>query len=274
MNPQLATDAAAAWPLEVFERSLKKRQKLELLLTMVGPLEDELCLLLTCGDNTGALNVHFREAGGRWSWAEMEADRIASIASLLGDPVHHASADELPFPDARFDHVVVIDVHEHLRDVRPLNREIARVLAPGGRAVLTTPNGNPRLPLAVAKRVLGMSPEVYGHHVQGYTAEALEAMARAVGLVPEARGAYSRFFTEAIELAINFAYVKMLPRAVAEKPREGEIAPSTSADLERVGGAYRLYARLFPLLRAISKLDRIVPGRGGYAVAIAARRPR
>lgn len=267
--------AAAAWPLELFEQSLKKRQKLEMLLRMMGPLDDERCLLLTCGDNPGALNYHFREGGGRWSWAEMEADRIAPIAALLGEPVHHATAQRLPFPDARFDRVVVIDVHEHLREVEPLNLEIARVLAPGGLALLTTPNGNPRLPLAMAKRLLGMSPKVYGHQVLGYTAEALEEMARAVGLVPEQRGAYSRFFTEGIELLINFAYVKVLPRASGgEKPHEGEIAPSTAADLGRVGGAYRLYARLFPLLHAISRLDRILPGRGGYAVAVAARKPR
>jgi SAM-dependent methyltransferase len=265
---------AAPWPLEVFQRSLKKRQKLELLLEMMGPLAEERCLLVTCGDNPGALNYHFRAAGGRWSWAELEADRTAAIAELLGDPVHAASASRLPFPDAAFDRVVVIDVHEHLEDVSPLNREVARVLAPGGLALLTTPNGNPRLPLAVVKRLLGMTPEVYGHRVQGYTAEALEAMARSVDLVPESRGAYSRFFTEAIELAINFAYVKVLRRrGGGAGSREGEITPSTSEDLREVGGAYRLYARVYPLLRAVSWLDRLIPGQGGYAVAVAARKP-
>lgn len=276
IDPERAAgEAKGDWPLELFERSLKKRQKLELLLRMAGPLKDERCLLVTCGDNPGALNYHFREAGGRWSWAEMEADRIASVASFLGDPVHHASPEKLPFADRRFGRIVVIDAHEHLREVAPLNREIARVLAPGGLALLTTPNGNPWLPLAIAKRLLGMSPKVYGHQVQGYTAEALEEMARSVGLVPEARGAYSRFFTEAIELVINFAYVKVLRRTPAEgENREGEIAPSTATDLGQVGGAYQLYARVYPLLHAISRLDRFLPGRGGYAVAIAARKPQ
>lgn len=275
MDPERAAGGATRdWPLELFKRSLKKRQKLALLLSMAGPLEDERCLLVTCGDNPGALNYHFREAGGRWSWAEMEADRIAPVASFLGDPVHHASAEKLPFPDRSFDRIVVIDAHEHLREVAPLNREIARVLAPGGLALLTTPNGNPWLPLAITKRLLGMSPKVYGHQVQGYTAAELEEMARSVGLVPEARGAYSRFFTEAIELAINFAYVKVLRHAAGDEDREGEIAPSTATDLRQVGGAYRLYARVYPLLRAISRLDRLLPGRGGYAVAIAARKPR
>jgi len=265
---------ARPWPLELFDHSLKKRLKLELLLELAGPLAGKRCLLLTCGDNPGALNWHFREAGGTWSWAEMEEDRIPVMEDLLDESVSHASDDGLPFPDGTFDLVVVIDVHEHLDEVSALNREIARVLAPGGAALLTTPNGDTRLPLARVKRMLGMTPRVYGHRVQGYTVGELEEMAREAGLVPERWGAYSRFFTEGIELAINVAYVKVLGRSPDEgERREGEIAPSSAGDLENVGGAYRLYRRVYPVLRAVSRLDSLLPGRGGYAVAIVARRP-
>lgn len=265
----------------MFRKSLKKRQKLELLLRMLGTLNRERCLLLTCGDNTGALNHHFRLTGGRWEWGEIEAERIPEMADFLGEPVRHATPGKLPFPDDHFQRVVVIDVHEHLRpeELLPLNQEIARVLGPRGLALLTTPNGDRRLPLAAVKRLLGMTPKVYGHQVQGYTARELEEMARSVGLLPEARGAYSRFFTEAIELGINVLYVKVLGRdgggrkGSEDGPEEGEIAPSTSGALKRVGGAYRLYSAVFPFLHAISRLDALIPGRGGYAVAVAARMP-
>jgi SAM-dependent methyltransferase len=261
------------WPLQLFDRALKKRQKLDLLIRMAGPFADHRCLLITCGDNPGALNHHFRAAGGRWTWAEVEHEHIASMAELLGEPVHQVSVDHFPFADCSFDRVVVIDVHEHVATLEPLNREIARVTAPGGVVVLTTPNGDTRMPVAVVKRWLGMTPEVYGHQVQGYTSEQLEGMARSVGLRPEARGAYSKFFTEAIELVINFGYVKVLSREKNSERREGEIAPSSSSELQRVGGAYRLYSALYPVLYALSKLDRLIPGRGGYAVAISARKP-
>jgi SAM-dependent methyltransferase len=266
------------WRLVMFRQSLKKRQKLELLLRMMGPVEEERCLLVTCGDNTGAMNHHFRQAGGRWSWAEMEGDRIPEMAAFLSESVHHATPERMPFPDGHFHRVVVIDVHEHLEagELETLNRELARVLAPEGTAILTTPNGDGRLPLAVVKGLLGMTPRVYGHQVQGYTVPELQAMARGAGLVPEAWGAYSRFFTEGIELAINFAYVKVLGRkgGGGGAPKEGEIAPSSSSDLSRVGGAYRLYSKVYPLLRALSRLDLLIPGKGGYAVAVAARKPR
>jgi SAM-dependent methyltransferase len=260
------------WALQVFDRSLKKRQKLDMLLRMAGPFDGHRCLLITCGDNPGALNHHFRAAGGTWTWAEVEPDHIDSMSALLGEPVHHVAPDAFPFGDASFDRVVVIDVHEHLEHLGPVNREIARVTAPGGLVVLTTPNGDTTLPLARLKSALGMTPEAYGHQVQGYTSEQLEDMARSVDLVPEGRDAYSRFFTEGIELVINFGYVKVLSRKKTSERRDGEIAPSSSNELERVGGAYRLYSSLFPVLRAVSRLDALIPGQGGYAVAIAARK--
>jgi SAM-dependent methyltransferase len=272
--PPSRNPGARPWALEVFDHSLKKRLKLDLLLRLAGELDGRACLLVTCGDNPGALNWHFRAAGGRWSWAEMEADRIPAMEGLLEENLHHASPDRLPFPDESFDLVVLIDVHEHLDRVDALNDEIRRVLVPGGQAIVTTPSGDTRLPLARLKRRLGMTPEVYGHTVQGYTLGELEQMMRDVGLLPDDRGAYSRFFTEGIELALNFAYVKVLGRSPeGNDPPEGEIAPTSADKLDNVGGAWKLYRRVFPLLRGVSRLDGLLPGDGGYAVAVSARKP-
>lgn len=48
--------------------------------------------------------------------------------------------EPLPFPDATFDLVWVIEVIEHVRNVEPLVAELRRVVRPGGRIILTTPN--------------------------------------------------------------------------------------------------------------------------------------
>lgn len=262
-----------AWQLQVFDVSLKKRQKLVMLRELIGPLHDESCLLITNGDNPGSLNYHLRRTGGRWTWCELEVDGIPDVERFLGETVHHGREDALPFADASFARVVVVDVHEHLQRPDALDREIARILAPGGLAVITTPNGDERLPVARLKRLLGMNPAAYGHVVQGFRTEELEERMRAVGLVPERRGAYSRFFTELVELAINFGYVKVLGRRKgAAPPSAGEIAPRNAAQLGSVGGAFRTYKMVFPLIRALSALDALVPGSGGYAVGIAARR--
>jgi hypothetical protein len=119
-----------------------------------------------------------------------------------------------------------------------------------------------------------MDPTAYGHVVQGFRTEELEQRLKAVGLVPEERGAYSRFFTEFVELVVNFGYVKVAPRLKGGRRAEaGEIAPRDAQQLKSFGGAFRAYKAVFPAIRAISALDALVPGRGGYAVGVRARRP-
>lgn len=261
------------WQLRMFSKSLKKRQKLQLLLKLLGPLGTNRCLLVTNGDNNGALNHHFRAAGGVWEWVELEEENVAELAEFLGEPVHHARLDAFPFDSGRFDRIVVIDAHEHLTEFEPLNRELARILKPGGELIITTPNGNPWLPVALLKRVVGMGPAAYGHVVQGYRIGELEAMSAAVGLEPVARGGYARFFTELAELAINFGYVKILSkRKRGPKVSEGTIAPTSKAQLDAVEKTYRLYSMIYPFIRAFAAFDALIPGRGGYAVAVAAKK--
>ncbi len=270
-----AAGTALPWQLQMYGKSLKKRQKVALLMSLMGRVENERCLLLSGHDNNGAMNYHFRAAGGRWSWGQVYPQGIAAMSEFLGDPVAHVDIDRLPFPDAAFEVVIVIDVHEHFSLVRHFNEEIARVLAPGGMAILTTPNGDTRLPVAALKRVIGMGPQTYGHVVQGYRIRELEEMLRGVGMQPVGAGGYSRFFTELAELVINFAYVKVLAKK-KEHPSviEGTIAPTSKQELEAVRKEYRMYSLIYPFMYVFSLLDKLVPGRGGYAVAVAARKPK
>ena len=55
-------------------------------------------------------------------------------------PLVAASADRLPWPDASFATVVADSVIEHCDDPLAAIRELRRVLRPGGRLVLWSPN--------------------------------------------------------------------------------------------------------------------------------------
>jgi SAM-dependent methyltransferase len=265
--------APVPWQLRMYRKSLKKRQKVDLLMKLMGPVDRQRCLLISGHDNNGAMNWHLRAAGGLWSWGQVYPEGIPEMAQFLNEPVVHIDIDRFPFTDGAFDVVIVIDVHEHFAQTQGLNREIARITASGGMAIITTPNGDTRLPVAALKRHVGMGPEAYGHVVQGYRTSELQEMMHSVDMEPLDWGGYSRFFTEFAELIINLAYVKVLSKK-KDHPQviQGTIAPTSKKELEAVRREYQMYSLIYPFMYLFSLLDKLIPGRGGYAVAVSARK--
>ncbi len=258
------------WQLRMYRRSLKKKLKVKALRPFIGAGAQRRCLLVTCGDNNGAINHRLRDLGGDWSWAEFEDGSRADMEALLGAPVLLLDKEEcrLPFPDGHFDLLVSIDVHEHLRHPELLAAEFFRVLRPGGRAVVTTPNGDERKPVVRLKRWSGMSNLEYGHVRTGYTVPQLEELLAGAGLRPARSGSYAKFFTEFLELVINWGYVKVLQQG---RPGAG-ITPSTREKLDSVKRSYRLYALLYPFFWVFSQLDRLLFFTTGYAVIVEAQK--
>ena len=259
------------WQIKMFRRSIKKQQKLRALLEMLGQTKGKKCLLITCGDNNGALNWYFREHGGEWTWADVSGENNDQISRLLNEPVHEFKEADFSVPDGHFDCVVSIDVLEHLSQDQPFLRELKRVLKPGGKAVVTVPNGDERLLANKIKWRFGMTPEVYRHTRAGYTVPELSDALRKSGLEPKDTGGYSRFMTEMIELAINFGYVRVLAKKNGGA-QPGHIAPVSAGELKTHGLAYRLYSLIFPIARAISLLDGLLPARTNNAVIVSARK--
>jgi 2-polyprenyl-3-methyl-5-hydroxy-6-metoxy-1,4-benzoquinol methylase len=270
VDAQTATNQMP-WQLTMFQRSLKKQLKLNALMRFTKPAANNQCLLVTCGDNNGALNWYFRSIGGQWTWADLQDENIPQMEALLGEKVHLASDHQLPFEDDTFDWIVTIDVLEHLKDDQSFLVEVTRILKPGGSAVVTVPNGDPRLLANKIKLAIGMRPEIYGHTRAGYTLTELDQAVHSSGLLVLARGGYSRFFTEMIELVINFGFVFMLSKKRGGRA-EGQIAPTKAAELKTHGAAYRVYSLVFPVLRLFSKLDALLPSSTNNAVIVAGRK--
>ena len=258
--------------LRMFNKSLKKKIKVRLLKEYLGNVDGKTCFMVTCGDNNGAMNYHLRRVGGQWTWGEFEEKAISEIQGLLGEGVvkidDHGS--RIQCDDASFDCVIVIDCHEHLEDPLPFTREIARITKPGGRVIVSVPNGDEKMMAVRIKRLVGMTKEKYGHVVTGYDVPQLGRLLKEAHLKPVRSSYYSKLFTEVLELCINFAYVMVLSKKNGSKGQEGSIAPSTRDQISAVKKSYMVYSMIYPLFWLISKLDGLLFFSKGYAVLLEA----
>ena len=121
------------------------------------------------------MSLLLRERGGAWASGDLTEEAVASIRSLVGGDVHLVAGGRLPFADAAFDRVVVVDMLEHVPDEAAFVRELSRVTKPGGRLVVNTPHLK-RTALRRARHALGQTDEKHGHLRPGYTPERLREL--------------------------------------------------------------------------------------------------
>lgn len=96
--------------------------------------------LLEIGCACGFLLVAARERGFRVRGVEMSAWASRYARETYGLDVHGGTLETAAVPAASVDVVVMADVIEHLHDPAATLREIHRILAPGGRILLLTPD--------------------------------------------------------------------------------------------------------------------------------------
>lgn len=77
-------------------------------------------------------------------YGDIDCLDIAEETFALSDPgvrfTRHDVIDPLPFPDAHFDYVFSIEGIEHFENPWSFAKELCRVLKPGGRLIISTPN--------------------------------------------------------------------------------------------------------------------------------------
>ncbi|MEO7910876.1 MAG: class I SAM-dependent methyltransferase [Roseiflexaceae bacterium] len=101
--------------------------------------------ILDLGSGMGGTSVALGLAGAaplafEYNRAYCDIIRLRAGRYDLGLPVVNGAGEQLPFGDASFDLVIAWDVVEHVQDPGLLLAELARVLRPGGRVLLTVIN--------------------------------------------------------------------------------------------------------------------------------------
>jgi 2-polyprenyl-3-methyl-5-hydroxy-6-metoxy-1,4-benzoquinol methylase len=134
----------------------------------------------------GMGNLIRRLVAAGWSGAITGADLFARPEGL---PENVAWVQEdlnrpLQVPDASFDLVVSTEVIEHLENPRAVAREFARLLRPGGRVLLTTPNQESLrslLSLLLNRHFVLFQDSCYPAHITALLAKDLERIFREAG---------------------------------------------------------------------------------------------
>jgi len=255
-----------AWALRLFDKSILKQAKYRALVRQTGDTDDKDCLDL--GSDNGVISYLLRTRGGRWTSADLSEKAVASIRSLVGSNVYRIDGARMPFADASFDLVVIIDLLEHVRDDAGCVAEVARILRPGGDLVVNTPHAKPRSLLRIVRNRLGLTDEWHGHVRPGYTRDGLRSLL-AGRFVIESSATYSKFFSEALDVALNSVYLRSRGHG-AEDGGKGTVV--TVADLEKSARQFRLLARFYPLLWLWAKLDFLCVGTQGYYLIVKARK--
>ena len=229
-----------------------RRAVLEAVLDGLGPLgrPGETARVLDAGCGSGRNMV---ELAGRGAVTGVElASRSLEVARArgLGPVVPGSLDDRLPFDDASFDLAVALDVLEHVADDAAALAELARVLAPGGRLLVTVPQYG----------WLWGEHDVLAHHHRRYTRSLLLARATAAGLEAERVTAFNT--------------VLLAPIAAARLVQRARRRPQPESDLGRTpqGAVNRA---LEGVLRAEARLIR--GGRdlpAGVSLLTVLRRPR
>lgn len=95
--------------------------------------------MLDAGGGTGRVAARLRPLVGELVLLDQSLPMLRQAQPKGLDPLR-GDVTRLPFPDATFDRVVVVDALHHFVDAPAAVRDLLRVLRPGGRLVIEEPD--------------------------------------------------------------------------------------------------------------------------------------
>jgi ubiquinone/menaquinone biosynthesis C-methylase UbiE len=178
MTEPISPDTYARWRATTLG-SITERVETRLVFDLVGSIRAKRVLDVGTGDGNYAIEAARRGAVVTAVDAELEmieAARCRAAAHQVAVSFEQGRAEALPFEDGSFDVVIAVTVLCLVADAELAVREMARVLAPGGRLVL---GELARFSLWAAKRrVQGWLGASTWRGVQFWSRTDLEALVR------------------------------------------------------------------------------------------------
>ena len=258
------------WQLQIAQKSLKKQEKICAIHNFIESLDGKVCLEVGC--DKGVLSHYLRQWGGAWTSVDADEENIRITKELVKENVEYTDGRTLDFKNAHFDCIIAIDFLEHIHTDQEFIHEMFRVLKNDGTLYITVPHTGKELPLNAVRRWLGFKPEDYGHVREGYSLQELHEKLDKGGFQLHASTTFSRFFSEGIELGINFGYFFLLSRKKHRGGIKGGISPESGDDVARHAKSLMLYSLIYPLVKTIAFLDTLIPFTPGYILMVSAKK--
>jgi len=135
--------------------------------------------LLDVGCGRGNLGVNMQKRGWVVRGTDFDSGAAAFVTQNHGFPVDVGELHEIAYSDGAFDAVTARHVIEHIREPFRFLRECWRILRPGGRLVLVTPNSASLGHRIFQEHWRGLEPP---RHLFLYGTDALRSLALACGI--------------------------------------------------------------------------------------------
>jgi len=135
--------------------------------------------MLDVGCGAGAQLVQLRELGWRVVGVDLDTRAVELATRLHHLDVRQGTLEEQRFPSDRFDAVTLSHTIEHVHDPMGLVRECGRVLKPGGRLVVVTPNADSLGHRRLGASWIGLQPP---RHLYLFSCGTLRRLAERAGL--------------------------------------------------------------------------------------------
>lgn len=250
------------WALKLFSKSPLKQRKLEKLLSFSDSYEGKTCLDI--GSDNGVISLLLRKNGGIWYSADLIPETVSSIKELVGERVDQIDGISMPYNDAQFDSVLIVDFLEHIETDREFIKELYRILNKNGTLIVNVPNPKEGL-LRKIKHWLGQTDEAHGHVRPGYDLNAIKDLLGDKFKI-ERNESYSRVFSDLVDTAITFA----LDLLKGKRGKKGTVV--TSADLNKLKKSFKLFSLIYPVFWLVVKFDKFFPFLHGNMLIVRARK--
>jgi 2-polyprenyl-3-methyl-5-hydroxy-6-metoxy-1,4-benzoquinol methylase len=259
-----------AWQLQIFKKSIKKKEKLKQIDKYLEIEPSYIILDLGCAQ--GMLSYFLRQKAGEWVSTDLDIENLMTSKELLQTNLIQIEPGILPFKTGSFDLVVSLDYLEHLEDDDLCLAEINRVLKDDGKLLMATPHTGRIFLLHKLRPLLGLKLEFYGHKREGYSTKVLKEKLEAHRFHVEKSLTFSKFFSEFLELIINALYKKLFVQKQTSSLRDGQIRPTTEAEFNAKRKTFKLYGFIYPAVWLCSKLDKLLFFQRGYSLLVWARK--